>query len=70
MLDVCLPGYTRKEREHNWLVRYADRSYPRLPRNAHAKRADNDVQVGHVRQLVRFFEIEACARAQLEQLRH
>lgn len=70
MLDVCLPGHTRTERVHNWLIRSGDRAYPRLPRNAHQKRTNPDVQIGHVRHLVRFFEIEDCARLQLEQLRH
>jgi hypothetical protein len=70
MLDVCLPGYARKQREHNWLVTHGTRAYPRLPRNAHSKRADPDVQIGHVRHLVRFFQIQECAEAQLEQLRH
>ncbi len=68
MLDVCLPGHTRRERTHNWLVCSGNRSYPNLPRNTHDKHANPDIQVGHVRSLARFFNIEACAKSQLPQL--
>jgi len=69
MLDVCLPGYRRKERTHNWCISAGDRSYPRIPRDTHNKRHNPDIQIGHVRSLVRFFDIRECAESQLPQLR-
>jgi hypothetical protein len=58
MLDDCLPGYKAKEGEHYWVIRHPDgkRVYPSLPKGKHgAKRAE--VEIGHVRKLVRLFEI-------------
>ena len=69
MLDRCAPGRTRKEREHNWVVMYRGRTYPRLPRGEHGARKNPEIQVGHVKQMVRHFEIEACAKSQIELLR-
>jgi hypothetical protein len=69
MLDDCAPGYQAREREHNWLVIYAGKSFPRLPRGPHGKRQNPGIQVGHIKQMVRFFEIQDCAGRHLEALR-
>lgn len=69
MLDHCLPGYTAKESNHFWSVRHPDGelTYPALPKGKHgAKRAE--AEIGHVRQMVRLFEIQACAAGQIPAL--
>ncbi|MFO8072729.1 MAG: hypothetical protein R6V85_12730 [Polyangia bacterium] len=68
MLKKCAPGYTKKERKHNWLIRYDGKSFPNLPKGAH-KRRKAEIEIGHVRQLVRLFEIEDCAAAEIPALR-
>jgi len=70
MLDACAPGYERRERVHNWLVTYGQLSFPRLPRDTHNKRRDPDIQIGHVRQMVKLFGILDCAKKYIEQLGH
>jgi len=68
MLDRCAPGHRRKEREHNWIVFYKDRTFPRLPRGGHGEK-NPSIQVGHVKQMVRHLGIEECARQAIERLR-
>lgn len=68
MLDVCAPGYRRKQREHNWCVMYAGKTYHRLPLGEHGKRADPEVKLGHVKQMVRQLGIEDCAKREIPQL--
>ncbi len=60
MLDDCAPGYTKKAREHNWLVTYGKVSYPSLPRGGHGRRENPSIQIGHVRNMVRQFGIQDC----------
>ncbi len=69
MLDDCAPGYTKKEREHNWCVTYNKVPFPRLPRGPHGRRENPEVQIGHLRQMVRLFQIEDCAMTRIELLR-
>jgi hypothetical protein len=69
MLDHCAPGHTRKQRTHNWLVIFGGRSYPSLPVGAHGRRHNPEIQVGHVKNMVRHLGIEECAKSQIERLR-
>ncbi|MBI5486271.1 MAG: hypothetical protein HY905_02945 [Deltaproteobacteria bacterium] len=69
MLDACAPGHTRRQRVHNWLIRWGDRAYPRLPVGEHGRRQNPEIEVGHVKQMVRLFGIEECAKRFLERLR-
>lgn len=69
MLDACAPGYTKRQRQHNWLVMYNGKTFPRLPLGPHGARANPSIQIGHVRQMVRTLGIEECAKQHLEQLR-
>jgi len=62
MLDACAPGYKKRQGQHNWIVTYGDRTFPRLPLGPHGKRANPQIQVGHVKQMVRLLGIEACAK--------
>ena len=58
MLDKCLPGYTRKGNEEYWTVKFKGRLYPRIPVGPHGRKDRAEVQCGHIRSLVRFFEIK------------
>jgi hypothetical protein len=69
MLNHCAPGHTRKQRVHNWVVTYGSRSFPRLPVGEHGARKNPEIQVGHVKTMVRFLGIEDCAKGQIERLR-
>jgi len=63
MLDECLPGYERRATDHHHRITAPDgRIYPSLPLGAHGRRQNAEIQVGHVRSMARFFEIEECAR--------
>lgn len=65
MLAICAPGYAAKERDHHWCVRYKTFVYPTLPKGQHGKGDRGEVQMGKIRQLVRTFQIEECAKRQL-----
>jgi len=68
MLATCAPGHTRKERDHHWVVMFNGRTFPSLPKGPHGKRTNPGIQIGHVRQMVRLLEVEACAKQQIETL--
>ena len=62
MLDDCDPGYTKSEADHYWSIQHSDGTtiFPALPKGKHgAKRPE--AEIGHVRQLVRLFDIQDCA---------
>ena len=61
MLDECAKGYTRKSSDEYWTVRFNGRSYRSLPLGPHGARKNPDIETGHVRSMVRFFEIKDCA---------
>ena len=71
MLDACAPGWVGVETTHNLCVRYKGKEYPRLPLGDHGKRARGniEIEIGHVKHMVRKFEITDCAAAELPQLR-
>jgi hypothetical protein len=62
MLDECASGYTYREGKHNYHVRWRDRIFVRLSTGEHG-RSDPEIQIGHVRGLVRQLAIEwECAK--------
>ncbi len=69
MLDHCAPGHTRKERTHNWVVTFGEKTFPGLPVGEHGARKNPEIQVGKVKQMVRHLGIMECARTQIERLR-
>ncbi len=69
MLALCAPGYTKQQKNHNWIIRYKDRTYPRLPLGPHGKRVNPDIQIGHVKTMVRHLGIEECAKQHIAALR-
>jgi hypothetical protein len=68
MLDACAPGHTRKERDHNWCIRFGTKSYPSLPKGPHGRRENPAIQVGHVKNMARHLGILDCAKQRLEGL--
>ena len=66
MLDVCAPGWTRRETAHNHRISLPDgRLYPSLPVGEHGHRRDAQIKGGHVRNMARQLGIEDCAREQI-----
>jgi len=63
MLDECLPGYSKTEGDHYWSIRHPDgkRVFTTLPTGKHGANRP-EAEIGHVRRLVRLFEISECAR--------
>ncbi len=71
MLDECAPSYSRRETRHNMRIMWSGKTYHRFPLGKHGKSRGGsryEVQFGHVRNLVRMFEIMDCARKHFEQL--
>jgi hypothetical protein len=66
MLDDCLSGYTKKEHDHYWSVRFNGRVYPRLPLGPHGRRHNPEIETGYIRSLVRHFDILKCAEKHLD----
>ncbi len=69
MLEHCAPGYTSKPYTHNWAITFGSRVYPSLPRGAHGKRTNSEIEVGHVKKMARYLKILDCAKEFLPQLR-
>lgn len=69
MLKACAPGHTKKETDHNWRVMYEGQTYPNLSKGKHGRRQNPDIQVGQVKQMVRLFGIEDCAKKNIARLR-
>lgn len=61
MLDDCAPGHTRQLHTHHYCIRYNGHTYPTFPKGEHGK-ADPPVQLGHVKRMVRLFDIYECAK--------
>ena len=63
MLDLCAPGARIEKKKHRQWVRYQGKTYPGLPLGRHGRRENPEIEIGHVRQLIRFLGIdEECAR--------
>lgn len=61
MLEHCLPGYSKRETKHHWRITFGDRTYRGFPLGPHGRRANPEIQLGHVRSLMRFFnEVFEC----------
>lgn len=71
MLKKCAPGHSRELKKHNVLIRYKAKAYRKFPAGPHGKARGGsryDVQIGHVRNMVRFFGIRECAKEHLPAL--
>jgi hypothetical protein len=60
MLDECVPGHSRIRGDHYWSIAHPDgkRVFPAFPTGSHGARRP-EAEIGHVRALVRLFEIPA-----------
>jgi hypothetical protein len=58
MLDECAPGYTIRLANHSRVIHFNGMLYRNFPKH-------DPVENGHVRKLVRFFGIGACASKRL-----
>jgi hypothetical protein len=69
MLTKCASGWSKVEKTHNYQISFNGLFYPSFPKGEHGK-GSPDIQLSHVRKLVRFFGIvarscqEVCKRAQ------
>lgn len=63
MLDMCALGHSVKEKTHHYAVTYQGKTYATLPKGAHGKKEGvADIQIGHIRKMVRHLEIDPdCA---------
>ena len=70
MLDECLPGYSKEEGKHKWIVKHGEIEFLQLPLGEHSSRKSGTttVEKGVLRALVRTFDIEVCAAKCLPQL--
>lgn len=59
-LDHCAPGYEARKSLHHWRVTYQGRTFPTLPLGKHGRRENPEIEVGHVRKMARFLDIEEC----------
>ncbi len=55
MLNECIPGYAIRITDHFRRIRFGSRIYPSFPKT-------KTVEVGHIRKIVRYFDIEECAK--------
>jgi hypothetical protein len=54
MLTDCAPGHTLRLTNHFRMVTFMGRVFPTLPKHA-------QIELGHIRKMVRFFGIQECA---------
>ena len=71
MLKKCAPGHTVEKHKHYFWVSYKGAVYRSLPTGKHGKRKGRaDIEVGHVRKMIRHLEIDLkCAKKHLPILR-
>ena len=71
MLDQCAPGWTMKEGDHYYRVMWKGRTYPALSKGDHNKKQGRgEVEVGHIRQMIKQLEIDMeCAKKHLSVLK-
>lgn len=60
-LDQCAPGATVETKRHRKWVKVAGKTYRGFPRGGHGER-NPEVELGHARNLGRFFNILDCLK--------
>jgi hypothetical protein len=66
MLRNCASGYEIIEKPHKYCVRYGGKTYPSLPKGDHGSGSRAEIQVGHVRNMIRHLNIDLdCANSYL-----
>lgn len=74
MLNACAPGWTKEDTDHYYRITWKGRTYPSLPKGSHGKKGQKKgralVEVGHIKHMLRFFEIDLeVAKKHLDVLR-
>lgn len=65
ILDDCAPGAVIESKVHkNWVL-WNGRIWWDLPLGKHGHRKNPEIQVGHVKRMMRFFDILDCAKKYL-----
>ena len=72
MLEECAEGYELREKTHRYWVLYKEKIFRGLPKGSHSDRGKRSgrakIEIGHLRSMVRLFEIEECAKRVIEQI--
>ena len=61
ILDRCAPDHTTKDTTHKRFVYFGGKMAV-LPRGPHGRRKKYDIEIGHVKQLIRLLKICDCVR--------
>lgn len=66
MLDACAPRHTRKENLHHYCIRFNGKTYPSLPKGEHGRGLRAEIELGHVKKMIRHLGIDLdCAKKHL-----
>lgn len=69
MLHKCTESWWSKDKTHKrWVYVEGKKGSFKLPLGSHGSK-NPEIELGHVRGLARYFDLEACAKQHLEQLR-
>ena len=61
ILDRCAPDHITKDTTHKRFVYFGGKMAV-LPRGPHGRRKKYDIEIGHVKQLIRLFNLCDCVR--------
>jgi len=65
MLDDCTPGAVIESKPHkNWVL-WGDKIWWNLPLGKHGNRQNPEIEVGHVKRMMRHFGVLDCAKKHL-----
>ncbi len=66
MLGACAEGFDWKEKPHHHWVAYRGKTYRALPKGGHGRGEEGEIQIGHLKKMIRFLGIEEdCAKRYL-----
>ncbi len=69
MLKVCAPGCVITKKTHHYWIEYEGRTYPSFPKGEHGKKRRAEIEVGHIKKMVRHLHIdEECAKKELPEV--
>ncbi len=69
MLDKCAPDWRYEDKQHKRWIYYGDHEPFKFPMGPHGKQHRYDIEMGHVKSLVKHLGIQDCAKRELQQLR-
>lgn len=66
MLEACAPGCDIRETTHHYCIRYGGRTYPAFPKGEHGRGRRAEIEIGHIRKMIRHLHIDKdCAKNEL-----